>query len=233
MAQLTDEQRKALNADIPGEYVKTKPGKGGLSYVPGWWVQDQANQILGPDGWSQETISKRIVFGPQKMEDGKWMVVYEAHVRVTMGGATRDGCACGSGDGYSLPDVMHAAIGEAETDAAKRALKSFSRRLGLALYEKPDDDGQRTHVDDRDDAGRAAMAMVADLRTEAEAGSGSAVAAAKAVAEHRKAIVSLPKQHKATVLEDLTAVAELVAEGDARATAIEWITGQKMPEKAA
>jgi len=143
MKEFTDKIRGDLQADIPTDAVHQKPGKGSASYVKGWWVIDQANQILGADGWSCETISTSIEFGPEKVtkkkRDGEeyeaWLVVYKAHVRVTAGGVTRDGTACGSGDGAHLPDVMHNAVGEAETDALKRALKSLGRRLGLALYD--------------------------------------------------------------------------------------------------
>ena len=241
MKKLTDEEKAALNADIPREAVQTKPGRGGLSYVAGWWVQDQANQILGPDGWSQETISKRVVYGPIEIEKKnskgetytQWLVIYEAHVRVTIGGATRDGCACGSGEGSSLPDAMHGALGEAETDATKRALKSFSRRLGLALYEKPAEDGSRTHVDSRPEWAREAMQTVSDLRAEAEAGNGSLPVARKAVAEVADALIKLPPKYKRAVLEDLMAVASLVTDGDAESVAKSWITGQKPEGKAA
>ena len=147
MTALTEAQRSALNGDIPTDAVHQKPGRGSASYVKGWWVIDQANQILGPDGWSMQTLSTQLLQAPEQIttRSGKkaWAVYFSAHVRVTVAGVTRDGCAVGSGTDGELSVALHNAIGEAETDALKRALKSFGRRLGLALY-----DSEQRYVSD-------------------------------------------------------------------------------------
>lgn len=136
-----------LQADIDRRNVKQKPGRGSPDYVSGFYVTDMANQVFGNTGWTSETISHRIVHGPEKVqvkEGEAWLVVASAHVRVThiASGAFHDGVACGSGmDRFEVATAFHNALGEAETDAKKRAIKDFGRVLGLALYDK-----EKAHV---------------------------------------------------------------------------------------
>ena len=56
---------------------------------------------------------------------------------VNIDGVQREGTAVGSGMGNpnSIADHHEAAVKEAETDALKRALRTFGNTFGLALYE--------------------------------------------------------------------------------------------------
>lgn len=133
-----------LQADIDRSNVKQKPGRGSPDYVSGFYVTDTTNQAMGNTGWASETLSIETVHGPElvPMKEGEmWLVVSRAHVRVThiASGAFHDGVACGSGMvkfPHELGDAFHNSVGEAETDAKKRAIKDFGRVLGLALYDK-------------------------------------------------------------------------------------------------
>ncbi len=146
---LSADQREAMNRDIPSDAVMSKDG---ASYVPGFYVFDELNQILGPDGWSLEVRSSEWPHPVEKFTkvktDRQGVVIksyqsFRAVARVTVRlslvadpSVYRDGSACGSGESPSMGDACHHAIGEAETDATKRAARLLGRRLGLALYDK-------------------------------------------------------------------------------------------------
>jgi hypothetical protein len=69
---------------------------------------------------------------------GTYIAVYIAKVRITVvaGGATviREGHGTGQGHGSSPGEVHDMALKAAETDATKRALATFGKPFGLALY---------------------------------------------------------------------------------------------------
>jgi len=71
---------------------------------------------------------------------GSFLAVYVARVRITVhaDGATivREGHGSGEGRGTSPGEVHDIALKAAETDATKRALSTFGRPFGLALYRK-------------------------------------------------------------------------------------------------
>ena len=118
------------------------PGKYG-EYVDGKHVIDEANRIFGHDGWSYavtrlEQVSEQTVSTPK---GDQYRVGYLCAVRVTihaLDNASREGVAVGSGVGKpeTMADHHESAVKEAETDALKRALRSFGNTFGLALYEK-------------------------------------------------------------------------------------------------
>ena len=130
------ELAKPLRADA----VRPPPrGKFG-EYVDGLHVITEANRIFGHGGWSYEITRLQQVSGETFAVSGNpqfrcgWMCT----VRVTIGGVSREGAAVGSGSGKpeNTADVMESAVKEAETDALKRALRTFGNTFGLALYEK-------------------------------------------------------------------------------------------------
>lgn len=133
---ITRELRKPLDA---AAVRKPAPGKFG-EYVDGKHVIDEANRIFGHDGWSYEVtrlqqVSEQTVQG---RNGEQYRVGYLCGVRVNVGGVVREGLAVGSGNGKpdSMADHHESAVKEAETDALKRALRSFGNTFGLALYEK-------------------------------------------------------------------------------------------------
>lgn len=133
-----------LKAPLRADAIKPPPkGKFG-EYVDGLHVISEANRIFGHNGWSYEVTRLEEVSsitadlngnnGPYQQYRCGWMCT----VRVTVDGVIREGAAVGMGSGKpeSMADVIESAVKEAETDALKRALRTFGNTFGLALYEK-------------------------------------------------------------------------------------------------
>lgn len=134
------EASKELAKPLDPSAVKPPPqGKFG-EYVDGLHVISEANRIFGRDGWSYTVTrldcASNAIFETNKGPQAR--VAYVCAVRVDVGGVIREGLACGTGNGKpeNIGDVIESAVKEAETDALKRALRTFGNTFGLALYEK-------------------------------------------------------------------------------------------------
>jgi hypothetical protein len=130
-------QVQALRRNLDHRHVRTREAHGReLFYVEGWYAISEANRIFGFDGWNRETIESKCVLSRENR--GTFLAVYIARVRVTVhaDGATiiREGHGTGEGRGTSPGEVHDIALKAAETDATKRALATFGRPFGLALY---------------------------------------------------------------------------------------------------
>jgi hypothetical protein len=130
-------QVRALRRQPDHRYIRTREANGReLTYLEGWYAISEANRIFGFDGWSRETIESRCVLARENR--GNFLAVYIARVRVTVhaDGATiiREGHGTGDGSGTSPGEVHDIALKAAETDATKRALATFGKPFGLALY---------------------------------------------------------------------------------------------------
>ena len=130
-------QVKALRRNLDHRYVRTREANGReLSYIEGWYAISEANRIFGFDGWSRETVDSRCVLVRENR--GAFLAVYTARVRVSVqAGATtivREGHGSAEGRGASPGEVHDTALKAAETDATKRALATFGKPFGLALY---------------------------------------------------------------------------------------------------
>ena len=130
-------QVKALRRNLDHRYVRTREANGReLSYIEGWYAISEANRIFGFDGWSRETVESRCVLARENR--GAFLAVYAARVRISVqaGGSTiiREGHGSGEGRGASPGEVHDTALKAAETDATKRALATFGKPFGLALY---------------------------------------------------------------------------------------------------
>jgi hypothetical protein len=83
-----------------------------------------------------ETVESRCVLARENR--GAFLAVYTARVRISVqAGATtivREGHGSGEGRGASPGEVHDTALKAAETDATKRALATFGKPFGLALY---------------------------------------------------------------------------------------------------
>jgi len=134
-----EEQKKLLNQKINKNNVSFRNGGGGqqLAYVESWHVIQEANRIFGFDGWSCETLEASLV-SEGKDSYGNSIFSYIAKVRVTVGNVIREGYGSGHGRGGKMTDgeKHESAIKEAESDALKRAMKSFGDQFGLSLYDK-------------------------------------------------------------------------------------------------
>ena len=133
----SDSQMRALARSVPARHVRSRVRDGKeLSYVEGWYVLAQANRIFGFDGWDRETIETKCLLGREAR--GSFTAVYSARVRITVrtpdGTVIRDGHGTGDAYGGSAGEVHDRALKAAETDATKRALATFGKAFGLALY---------------------------------------------------------------------------------------------------
>lgn len=143
----TDEIRKHLRADFPGDMVKKDLKRDGkvVAYVDAWYVIARANEIFGEEGWSHEVMSIQQLSRDaieRKDDQGNVkksvVVIVQCHVRVHALETHHDGIGMGVGNAsaYNVAQATELAWKAAETDAIKRALKNFGNALGLALYDK-------------------------------------------------------------------------------------------------
>jgi hypothetical protein len=133
----SDTQIRALQRNIPSRNLRSRIRDGKeLTYVEGWYAIHVANRIFGFDGWDRETLETRCVVARETR--GSYSAVYAARVRVTVHLGerivVRDGHGSGEGRGGTIGEVHDLALKAAETDATKRALATFGKAFGLALY---------------------------------------------------------------------------------------------------
>jgi len=131
-----------------------------LYYITTHHAIYEANRIFGFDGWTRETVYCREVC--RYDYNGKTKVGYEAKIRVTAGGVTREGTGHGQMVCYDLFDAIEKSAKEAESDATKRALMTFGNQFGLALY----DPKQENVVDHEADAKEEEAKKKAELEAE-------------------------------------------------------------------
>lgn len=126
--------RAAIKPPAPGKYG---------DYIDGFHAIMEANRIFGHAGWSYAITALALTcrYETEGKRGPMVRVGYLCRVAVTVDGVTREGAAGGSGVAAqnSETDAHESAIKEAETDALKRALRSFGHTFGLALYEKTAD----------------------------------------------------------------------------------------------
>jgi len=136
MCKITEELTKPLDRRHVAQRTQ---GGSKVSYIEGWHAINEANRIFGFLAWDMETVYSREV-SAEKNSNGNHIIGYEAKVRITVRheGQTvvREGTGHGSGIAKMLFDAYEGAAKEAETDAFKRAIKSFGNPFGLALYDK-------------------------------------------------------------------------------------------------
>lgn len=146
---LTKTMQEQLNAPIPSGSVTQRSQAGQtLDYVEAWWVIDRLNSILGNGAWGSELVTHEHVCTTVKDpgKDEKHTVTYRATVRLHGEFVAMMGVGFASNTSKSLGDAHETAGKSAESDALKRAAMKLGRHLGLALYQKPDEAGERTHV---------------------------------------------------------------------------------------
>jgi DNA recombination protein Rad52 len=136
----SEKQVNALQRKLDGAYVHTREVQGRtLSYIEGWHAIAEANRIFGFGGWDRETVESKCVL--DRENDGGFHAVYVAKVRITVRAAgetvLREGYGAGEAQGSSAGGTHEKALKTAETDATKRALATFGKPFGLALYVSP------------------------------------------------------------------------------------------------
>ena len=135
---------KALSAELnkkldPAAIKPAPQGKFG-DYVDGYHVISEANRIFGNGGWSYEITRLQEAHRAtvQTARGEQFRCSYLCTVKVTVGDTFKEGSAVGMGSGKpeNMGDVIESAVKEAETDALKRALRTYGNTFGLALYDK-------------------------------------------------------------------------------------------------
>ena len=136
----SDHQARALRRGLRADAVRTRQcGDKTLSYIEGWHAIAEANRIFGPAGWDRETLEVKCV--TSRANGGMCSAIYTAKVRITVraGDAVvvREGHGTSEGRGATAYDAHDMAMKGAETDGTKRALATFGKPFGLALYVTP------------------------------------------------------------------------------------------------
>lgn len=151
-----EEVTAELNAPIPRDAISTREGGGKtkLSYLQGHYVIDRLNRVLGIGNWAYTSKRDKVFEGRISKRDynGKEVetnyVAYTAEVRLvvelpplTPGGmpVKTEFVDVGFGDGedrFNPAKPHELASKEAVTDALKRAAKNLGMSMGLALYDK-------------------------------------------------------------------------------------------------
>ena len=128
-----------LKGSISSDQVSKREKNGiELSYIESHLAIRNANECFGFDNWSYEiTELKEICRYDYKLKSGDgFKVGYEARVKVTVNGISREDVGAGSGIAKDLFDAIEGANKEAVSDAMKRALRTFGDMFGLGLYDK-------------------------------------------------------------------------------------------------
>ena len=133
----SDKQERALRRRVPTRDIRLRLNAGReLAYIEGWYALTQANRIFGFDGWDRETVEIKSLQARETR--GTYTAIYSARVRVAVRAndavVVRDGHGTGKAHGSSAGEVHDRALKAAETDATKRALATFGKAFGLALY---------------------------------------------------------------------------------------------------
>jgi len=165
----------ALNAKLDASFVATrKQSNVNLSYVKGWYVINKANEVFGFDGWDMETVDINIINDVLQKDETKygtvdrWHVTYTAKVRVIVDGVIREGFGAGHGIDKDRGIAHESASKEAETDAMKRAFRTFGNIFGLALYDTEQTEVAKSEADlissNPDEFAKYVMQLVNDGR---------------------------------------------------------------------
>jgi hypothetical protein len=142
--------REQLDQPIPRDVISERDGGGKrkLSYLEGWYVIDRLNKILGQGNWDYSTEEMKLVHsGVVQNSYGQDVhtVHYIARVALTVRnisgpekyGVTFIDYGYGDGSDKTNPGKAHElAVKEAVTDGLKRCAKSLGMSMGLALYDK-------------------------------------------------------------------------------------------------
>lgn len=168
-----------LDSKIPRDMVQERDGGGGrkLSYLPGHYVIDRLNKVIGQGNWSYDSEITLLHSG---LVGDKHSVHYSAKVslQVELAGKTTSFTDYGYGDGldkYNPGKAHELALKESITDGIKRCAKNLGMSMGLALYSKEQenvDDGEvEAEPARRDSPVRAAKAPEAAPAKQVEAAS--------------------------------------------------------------
>ena len=135
----SEKQVRLLQRHIHPRHLRSREANGReFTYIEGWHAIDEANRIFGFDGWDRETVESRCISARET--HGVFRALYMARTRITVRAdgvsVVREGSGTGDARGASFAEAHDFALKSAETDATKRALATFGKPFGLALYLK-------------------------------------------------------------------------------------------------
>ena len=137
----SEDQVAELVKKLDARFVKSRAGGGGqFSYIEGHHAIREANRIFGHGKWDSRL--EELTLTAERETDGKWRVSYLAKVQIIVQvpdakeSIVREGIGAGHGYNRNPGEAHEMAAKEAETDAMKRALRTFGNPFGLALYDK-------------------------------------------------------------------------------------------------
>lgn len=133
--------KEVLKEKLNIKHIRTRKidNRTNVGYIEGQHAIREANRAFDFDGWSYHISDMKLV--SSEVKKGKkggdlHYISYTCKATVQVGDTTRDGYGFGQGIARDLGMAHESAVKEAETDALKRALKSFGDIFGLALYDK-------------------------------------------------------------------------------------------------
>jgi hypothetical protein len=203
----SDRQVRALARGVPAKAIRSRTISGKeLTYIEGWYALSQANRIFGFDGWDRETVETKCLQGREAR--GSYTAIYSARVRITVHTdgrvVVRDGHGTGEAYGGSVGEVHDRALKAAETDATKRALATFGKAFGLALYNGKVARKRANGHDAHARANRSTSVLSADM---APAASPAEPLRLNGVSRIDKSALSLAEPHRVRDKEHLRYVA--------------------------
>jgi len=146
MSKTIDQINQELSSKIPRDVIEQRDGGGRkLSYLPGWYVIDRLNAIFGADGWSYDTTELRCVHSGEittrsgTTNSASYTATVALYVQFPGTESAKRITDVGFGNGTDKGDPgkpHELATKEAVTDGIKRCAKSLGNSLGLALYDK-------------------------------------------------------------------------------------------------
>lgn len=130
-------QLRALRRTVSTNKIRTRSANGReLAHIEGWYAVSEANRIFGFENWDRETVEARCALARETR--GTYQAVYIVKVRLSVRAegtvVVREAHGTGEARGTSVGETHEMALKGAETDATKRALATFGRPFGLALY---------------------------------------------------------------------------------------------------
>jgi DNA recombination protein Rad52 len=154
MSKTIEQIREELDAKIPRDAIASRPGGSGkkLSYLEGWYVIARMNEVFGQGNWSYSTDEVRLVFQGEVNDKHVAHYITQVSLTVNIGDKRAHFSDCGYGDGsdgYNPGKAHELAVKESITDGLKRCAKNLGMSMGLALYDKT----QENVSDDKEESG--------------------------------------------------------------------------------
>jgi DNA repair and recombination protein RAD52 len=143
----TEKVRQMVEADIPGEvlYTLEKGGKE-FTYIPGWYVKQQANTIFGLGNWAYTCNweqMKHIPLGNSSSGKMRGMYTVPVTMKIKIENEWVEFSDIGVGE-YTGENNKETGLKGCVTDGLKRCMSNLGKRFGLELYKEDQEDQQNS-----------------------------------------------------------------------------------------